>query len=76
MKVTLTQRPSLTARVGSKDPILVNQSATAGARVLNDLLDVQAVNRVDGSVLVFDEAEGVFVATRILEKQDINGGHF
>ena len=76
MKVVVNSRTNLTAKVGTRDPILVNQAAPVGARELNDLTDVVISNPADGDVLVYNEDTGVFITTRILEKQDINGGHF
>jgi hypothetical protein len=43
---------------------------------LGALVDVDTSNAVDGSVLVYDEIEEKFLATTLLEKQTVNGGHF
>ena len=41
-----------------------------------DIPNVEATNAEDGSVLVLDAPRNKWVATRILEKQDITGGQY
>jgi hypothetical protein len=41
-----------------------------------DIPNVEAENAQDGSVLVLDAPRNKWVATRILEKQDITGGQY
>lgn len=55
---------------------MVNQSGLVAVRKLSDLVDVDISAREDGSLLIYDEAQEKFVASRLLEKQNINGGHF
>ena len=43
---------------------------------LQDIPNVEAQDAEDGSVLVLDAARNKWVATRILEKQDITGGQY
>lgn len=76
MRVSVNQSPSFAVRVSSRPTVVVNQAASAGARELNDLTDVAITEKADGSVLVYSEVDGVFIATKVLEKQEINGGHF
>ena len=54
----------------------MNQSNILPAKRLSDLLDVDVSAKEDGSLLIYDESEEKFVASRLLEKQIINGGHF
>jgi hypothetical protein len=60
-----------------KDPsVLVNQGNIANSRLLNDLDDVDTSAKEDGSVLVYNLQTEKFVASRLLERQFINGGNF
>lgn len=43
---------------------------------LEDIGNVQANGAEDGSVLVLNASSNMWVATRILEKQDITGGQY
>lgn len=43
---------------------------------VEDIGNVEALNALDGSVLVLDVSRGKWVATTILEKQDITGGQY
>jgi len=45
-------------------------------RRLGDLLDVDTSTQVDGSILIYDEEREKYIASTLLEKQNINGGHF
>lgn len=76
MKVTVNRRRPIQTTIAGRDEILVNQAPSVGARRLDDLIDVDTSGKVDGAVLVYDEDLNNFIATRTLEKQDINGGHF
>lgn len=50
---------------------------TTGAAYLDDLLDVDAVSRVDGSVLIYDEASAKFVADSLNTRLTLtDGGNF
>jgi hypothetical protein len=40
------------------------------------LADVNIDAKEDGSLLIYDEQQEKFVASRLLDKQEINGGHF
>ena len=52
------------------------QGLSGAAVNLNDLPNVDAENAEDGSVLVLNATSNRWVATRILEKQDITGGQY
>lgn len=43
---------------------------------LNELLGVNTVGKVNGSVLVYNASSGDWEATLDLEEQNINGGQF
>lgn len=55
---------------------MVNQSGAIAVRKLSDLIDVDTSNKTDGSLLIYDDAQKKFVASTLLEKQTVNGGHF
>lgn len=61
--------------VKEKPRVLVNQSALV-ARKLGDLTDVDTSIKTGGSILVYDEEQEKFIASTLLEKQTVNGGHF
>ncbi len=52
------------------------RNIASGTTSIFSLLGVDASSRVDGALLVFEEASGNFVANRELTKQDINGGTY
>lgn len=66
---------TITAVVQGRAPILVNQSGRV-ANSLADLTDVDAANKQDGSLLIYDEGTQKFLTSTVLEKQNINGGNF
>ena len=65
----------ITVKVKKKPKVFVNQSGMVTRR-LNDLADVNIDAKEDGSLLIYDEQQEKFVASRLLDKQEINGGHF
>jgi peptidyl-tRNA hydrolase len=66
---------NITVTVKKKPKVFVNQSGMV-VRRLSDLGDVDLSATEDGSLLIYDEQKEKFVASRLLEKQEINGGHF
>jgi hypothetical protein len=52
------------------------RNVSSGTTSIDSLLGVDTSAKVDGSVLVYDGTVGKFVATKKLEKQDINGGNY
>lgn len=62
--------------VKPKKTIMVNQSGVIAVRKLSDLLDVDTSGTADGSILIYDETQEKFLASTVLDKQKINGGHF
>ena len=62
--------------VNPKKTVLVNQSGVIAVRKLSDLLDVDVSAKEDGSLLIYDVQQEKFVASRLLDKQEMNGGHF
>lgn len=68
--------PRIKVTVTPKKTVLVNQSGLAAARTLESLTDVDVSLKEDGSLLIYDETQNKFVASKLLEKQDLNGGHF
>lgn len=65
----------LSVKVKKKPKVFVNQSGLV-VRRLSDLGDVDVNTKEDGSLLIYDVAQEKFVASRLLDKQEINGGHF
>jgi hypothetical protein len=54
--------------------VLVNQSRQV--RRIADLIDVDLMGLEDGSLLIYNATSEKFEASILLEKQNINGGHF
>ena len=69
-------RDRISVVVKPKQTVLVNQSSLIAAKRLSDLLDVDVSTREDGSLLIYDETVEKFKSSTLLEKQNINGGHF
>ena len=65
----------ISVKVKKKPKVLVNQSGMV-VRRLSDLGDVDLSSKENGSLLIYDVAQEQFVASRLLDKQEINGGHF
>lgn len=75
MKVVVNPRNNLSATVQGKTSVIVNQSGQV-IRQLSDLTDVDLSGLVDGALLIYNATTEKFVASRELEMQNINGGHF
>jgi hypothetical protein len=73
---TLSTRDRISTAVGQQKRILVNQSGLIASKRLSDLIDVDVSAQVDGSLLIYDEERQKYLASTLLEKQDINGGHY
>jgi hypothetical protein len=68
-------KSGISVKIPKRSSILVNQSGFV-ARTLGDLVDVDTSTKEDGSLLIYDVNQEKFVSSRLLEKQNINGGHF
>lgn len=75
IKVKVNSQPGVKVNLGTSSRILVNQSATVINKI-SDLIDVDTSAKTDGSLLIYDEQQEKFVASTLLEKQVVNGGHF
>jgi hypothetical protein len=64
INVTITPAANIEVRRKSNPRILINQS------------DLSIKNLGDGSLLIYDILTQKFVASRLLEKQEIDGGEF
>lgn len=73
---TLSTRDRISVVVGQPKKVLINQAGVIAVRKLSDLIDVDLSAQVDGSILIYDEESGKYVASTLLEKQQINGGLF
>jgi hypothetical protein len=75
VNVTLKQSIPIDVRVSKKPTVFVNQAGSVTRR-LSDLADVDLSAKEDGSLLIYDEETEKFKASRLLDKQEMNGGHF
>lgn len=73
---TLSTRDRINFVVGQQKKVLINQSGVIAVRRLDDLIDVDTSGQTDGSLLIYDEEQKKYLASTLLEKQNINGGHF
>ena len=62
--------------INNKKSVMVNQSGAIAVRRLSDLLDVDISSKEDGSLIIYDEDTGKFKSSTLLDKQEMNGGHF
>ena len=76
INVAVQTKPSINVQTAKKQTVIANQSGLIAVRRLSDLLDVDTSGKIDGSILIYDEEQGKFVASTLLEKQTFNGGHF
>ena len=76
INVAVQTKPSINVQTAKKQTVIANQSGLIAVRRLSDLLDVDTSGKIDGSILIYDEEQGKFVASTLLEKQTVNGGHF
>lgn len=67
---------SVQAQLKQRQTVLVNQSGIIAVRRLSDLVDVDVSTKPDGALLIYDENQQKFISSTLLEKQQINGGHF
>ena len=67
LNVTIGSPPSIRTTIKDVNVNLAN---------LGDLLDVEAVNPEDGSVLIYDDVTSMWVAQLLLEETEIDGGTF
>lgn len=65
----------LSVKIKKKPKVFVNQSGMV-VRRLSDLSDIDLGPNEDGSLLIYDEQQEQFIASKLLDKQEINGGHF
>jgi hypothetical protein len=75
MKVRVSNGGGVSVNIQKKPQILVNQAGLT-TRSLGDLTDVNLSTKEDGSLLIYDEQTEQFIASTLLEKQTVNGGHF
>jgi hypothetical protein len=75
INVRINQNANIGVKLNKSPTVAVNQSGLI-SRFLDDLIDVDTSAKTDGSLLVYDAVQEKFVATTLLEKQTINGGHF
>lgn len=75
MRATIGSINPIVATVQGRAPLFVNQAGTS-IRSLSDLSDVDLTGKSDGSLLIYNDSVEKFQASTLLEKQNINGGHF
>jgi hypothetical protein len=71
-----SSRDRINVTIKPKKTVMVNQSGVIAVRRLSDLIDVDTSAKTDGSLLIYDEEQEKFIASTLLEKQTVNGGHF
>jgi hypothetical protein len=54
---------------------LVNQSGVIAVRRLSDLLDVDVTDKVDGSLLIYNEQQQKFITASVI-LDEIDGGFY
>lgn len=69
----LIETPGITTIITSAEQ---GPPGIAGIQNINDALDVDSSNKVDGSILVYSAQSQKWVATTQLENQNIESGHY
>lgn len=68
---------TITAKLNPQKKIQVTRFSVSAQNIdIKELKGVDVTNLEDGSVLVYEQESGDFVATKTLSKQIINGGNF
>jgi hypothetical protein len=67
--VTVTEEASTTVTT-------VGEQGLTGTPVMDNITDVDVTAKENGSVLVYKTFTSKWTATRLLEDQEMNGGHF
>lgn len=75
MKVVVNPHKSINIRMKRSPSVYLNQ-AGLGSSNLTELIDVDSSTLEDGSVLVYNSSTGKFTTTKLLDKQDIDGGEY
>lgn len=68
---------AIRANVNPQKKIQVTKFSVSAQNIdIKELKGVDVSNLEDGSVLVYEQSSGAFIATKTLDKQIINGGQF
>lgn len=68
---------TIRAKVNPQKQLQVTRFSVSAQNIdIKELKGVDVTDLQDGSVLVYEQASGDFVATKTLSKQIINGGNF
>jgi hypothetical protein len=75
-KVLITETQRVVERTETGFVVVTGQLGPPGASSIEGLSDIDLSGKQDGAVLVYSQATGTWQATRLLEKQVMNGGFF
>jgi hypothetical protein len=75
VNVQVKKGDKVNVQVKKGDKIFINQSGTVIGKI-SDLADVDASAKKDGSLLIYDETQSKFLASTLLEKQEVDGGQY
>jgi hypothetical protein len=77
VKVVAVSSRSIVAKPNTRSQVAVNQSnLVRQISLLGDLVNVDTTGAIDGSMLIYNATEEKFLASTLLDKQTVNGGHF
>lgn len=74
----VTTNPNISTKITPQDRVLVTNYRLnkIGITVSDDINDIDMTTATQGSVLVYQETSGIWLATKTLDEQLINGGNF
>lgn len=65
----------IAVKIKDRPRVAINQSNLV-ARGIDSLVDVDTSEKINGSLLIYDETDEKFKASTLLERQTLNGGNF
>jgi hypothetical protein len=75
INVQVNPKARISTSVKPKQSVLVNQSGVIAVRRLSDLLDVDVTDKVDGSLLIYNEQQQKFITASVI-LDEIDGGFY
>jgi hypothetical protein len=72
----LVQNPDITTIITTAEQGPPGPAGASGITKITEATDVDVTNLENGSVLVYSESSEKWVATRLLENQNVESGHY
>lgn len=72
----LVEIPGTTTVITSAEQGPPGPTGPSGIQNISDASDVDSLNKTDGSILVYSTQDQKWVATTLLENQNVESGHY